>query len=189
MTETRLYRIWRGMKRRCYTDSATGYKQYGGRGIGVCAEWQDFASFRQWSIENGYSDELTIDRIDNDGNYEPDNCRWVTQKEQANNRSNNSLLTAFGECKTLSEWSEDPRCKVQYIALKMRKMNGWTSEAAIATPPDVRERFVEAFGEINNLSEWSKDPRCSVGYYTLKSRIRNGWTPEAAISTPSRRES
>lgn len=92
-TKTRLYREWQAMKERCYRKTHQYYNRYGGRGISVCDEWKcDYLAFKKWAIENGYSDNLSLDRIDNDGNYCPENCRWATWEEQANNRSNNVVV-------------------------------------------------------------------------------------------------
>ena len=107
MSGTRIYETWQDMKRRCYNKQNARYDRYGGRGITVCEEWlNDFQSFYDWAINNGYSDDLTIDRIDNDGNYEPSNCRWSTVKEQCNNRSSNINITIGNATKSLMSWCE-----------------------------------------------------------------------------------
>ena len=107
MSGTRIYETWQDMKRRCYNKQNARYDRYGGRGIKVCEEWlNNFQSFYDWAINNGYSDDLTIDRIDNDGNYEPSNCRWSTVKEQCNNRSSNINITIGNATKSLMCWCE-----------------------------------------------------------------------------------
>lgn len=131
---SRLYGIWHGMKSRCYTKSADNWSRYGGRGISVCDDWRNlYESFRDWAIDAGYADGLQIDRIDNNGDYEPNNCRWVTPRENSNNRGNNRWLTAFGERKTLSEWSDDQRCKITLSALKQRARSSKMSHEEILT--------------------------------------------------------
>lgn len=105
---TRLYNIWLNMKNRCYNKNHQSYSNYGGRGIAVCDEWcNDFQAFYDWSMLHRYNDTLTIDRIDNDGNYSPSNCRWVTIKQQANNRRTNVYLTYNGKTRTMKEWADE----------------------------------------------------------------------------------
>lgn len=106
----RLHHILAGMKRRCNDKNDKNFKNYGGRGIKICDEWLNpengITNFCNWAINNGYQDNLTIDRIDVNGNYEPSNCRWVTLKEQENNRRNNVFLKYNGQIKTLKQWAE-----------------------------------------------------------------------------------
>lgn len=101
----RLYRIWRAMRDRCQRKGNVHYDNYGGRGITVCVEWQDYETFKAWAYQSGYQDGLSIDRIDNDGNYEPSNCRWATVSEQCNNKRNNRIIEFNGEAHTATEWS------------------------------------------------------------------------------------
>lgn len=107
-SNTRLYGIYRGMWRRCYNKNHEHYNQYGGRGITICDEWlHDFMNFYKWAINNGYDDNLTIDRIDNNKGYSPNNCRWVNQKIQVRNRKNTVKINYNGVTKPLSCWAED----------------------------------------------------------------------------------
>lgn len=107
MSGTRLYSEWQGMKGRCYNPHDPRYDRWGGRGITVCDEWRDsFEAFYEWSMSHGYAEDLTIDRIDNDMGYAPDNCRWATQIEQSRNRSSNINIRIGNSTRTLTEWCE-----------------------------------------------------------------------------------
>lgn len=131
---SRLSRIWRTMKSRCNNPNVKVYPRYGGRGIQVCREWNDsFLKFYEWALASGYADDLTIDRIDNNGNYCPENCRWVTVKEQNNNRSSCHFLTAFGKTQTISQWSREVDIGAGRISYRI--LHGWTPERALTTPP------------------------------------------------------
>lgn len=132
---TKLYWVWAGMNQRCENPKHTSYHKYGARGIQVCQEWQtSFASFRTWALATGYHEGLQIDRINNQSNYEPDNCRWANPAVNARNTRQNVLISAFGEAKTLGAWTEDPRCLVKYVTLAWRIRRGWTPERALTTP-------------------------------------------------------
>ena len=107
LSKTRIYMIWAGIKNRCNNKGNKVYKNYGGRGITVCNDWEnDFLSFYNWALDNGYKDNLTIDRIDVNGNYEPNNCRWTTIKEQANNKRNTVKIQIYDEIKTAYEFEK-----------------------------------------------------------------------------------
>lgn len=101
---TRLYRIWSGIKTRCTNQNNHSYKNYGLRGVKLCESWNSFLSFREWSLGNGYSENLELDRIDNNGNYEPTNCRWATRKEQAGNTRKNRVITIDGKTMIFADW-------------------------------------------------------------------------------------
>lgn len=126
-TYTKLYKIWHNMKQRCFNKNNIRYKDYGARGIKVCDKWKDdFMNFYNWSMSNGYSEELTIDRINNNGNYEPNNCRWTTIKEQNNNKRNNHLLTYNKETHTITEWSRI--LSINYTCLRNRILKKYPQE-------------------------------------------------------------
>lgn len=136
-----LYGVWCSMKRRCDTPSGSSWHRYGGRGIRVCDEWlYDYTVFRSWALDSNYQPGLVLDRIDNDGNYSPDNCRFTTFVISAENRANACLITAWGETKNVSAWSRDPRCAVQQATIRQRIKKGWNPETAISAPPNTQTR-------------------------------------------------
>lgn len=106
MSKTRVYKIWKSIHFRCNNPNSNSYKNYGGRGITVCKEWDTFEEFYKWALNNGYSDELTIDRINNDKGYSPDNCRWADLHTQARNRRNTIYLEHDGVTKPLADWCD-----------------------------------------------------------------------------------
>ena len=140
MTKTRVYNIWKSMRQRCSIPSTSGYKYYGGRGIKVCNEWQDFEPFYKWAISNGYADNLTIDRIDVNGNYEPSNCRWITLKEQQMNTRRNHYITFNGETKTLNEWAEQLGINHTTLLDRLRYPN-WSIEEALTIPKGGKQKW------------------------------------------------
>lgn len=126
---SRIYRIWRLMKARCANPKLEDYPRYGGRGIKVCDEWVDFQAFHDWAVSNGYSDDLSIDRIDPDKNYCPENCRWVDSETQNNNRGDNVFLEYKGERMTIAQWSR--KIDVSQMILYGRRRRGWSDEEII----------------------------------------------------------
>ena len=138
LSSERLYNIWKGMIYRCENPKAKEYKNYGKRGITVCKEWHNVKIFIDWAKTNGYKDNLEIDRINNDGNYEPNNCKWSTRKEQTLNTRRNIKITLNGTTKTLSEWSEQYGFNVNTI--QYRYYRG--------------DRGEQLFRPINNICNW-----------------------------------
>ena len=120
------------MHERCERPKHKHFNDYGGRGIKVCDDWKEFAPFQQWALHNGYSDTMTIDRIDVNKNYSPDNCRWATNKQQQNNRRSNKVVSFDDKQMTISEWSD--ALGMNYDALEKRLLNGWSAERALTTP-------------------------------------------------------
>lgn len=137
MTDTRLYLIWCNMKNRCYNPKVDSYVDYGGRGIKVCPEWNEFIPFMEWSYANGYDEkkssrELSLDRKDTNGDYCPENCKWSTIIEQANNKRSNHILEYRGEKKTVAEWARE--FDIPYKTLVQRIYRGWSIEKAFEAP-------------------------------------------------------
>ena len=134
---TRIDNIYGHMIRRCYSPKSNSYKDYGAKGITVCDEWRnDKKKFFEWSMENGYAENLTLDRIDCTKGYSPENCRWVGWLQQQNNRSNNRHIEIDGEIRTVSEWSRISGVKPDTIYIRLKK--GWDAKTAVFKPPMTR---------------------------------------------------
>lgn len=129
---TRIYNIWTGIINRCNNSTWKEYLKYGARGISVCEEWLDYKNFENWVNSSGYSDNLSIDRIDNNGNYEPNNCKWSNPTEQANNRRSSVYLEYNGEVKTIANWSRVFNISQGIIGARIKR--GWTIEDAFLKP-------------------------------------------------------
>ena len=139
IVNSRLYHIWWSMKQRCYYPKHINYNIYGGKGVTMCQEWlDDFMTFYNWALANGYSEELTIDRIDSNGNYEPSNCRWATYKEQANNTCKATKITYKGITHTINEWADIVGIKAANLRHRII-IRRWPVEKAFFTPVQKRK--------------------------------------------------
>lgn len=171
MSRTRLYGIWQSMKDRCYNQNVRSYRDYGGRDIKICDEWMVPDNFFEWALTNGYRDNLTIDRIDNNKNYEPSNCRWSTVEEQSRNRRSNVIVEYSGKEMTLIEVSE--KTGLSQKALYARYSKGLRGEKLFAPIAEQGEsREVDYYGEIITLRELSNIT--GINHHTLSSRWRAG---------------
>lgn len=129
-SKTRLYHIWRNMLDRCSNKNNPQYDSYGARGITVCDEWLEYLTFRDWALANGYSENLSIDRINNNSGYCPENCRWATAIQQANNTRKTRLITYNGETHSISEWARMLNIKQGTLRMRLNKY-GWSVEEAL----------------------------------------------------------
>lgn len=202
-----LYKVWDGIKGRCYDKKNNRYEFYGAKGVTMCDEWKyDFKKFFDWAMANGWKPGLTVDRFPNrQGIYEPLNCRMASQRAQRLNRDDLHLVTAFGETKCMMDWILDERCKLTLGGLRNRvgrdkKM--WPDiEKAITAPPGTRgatvkykseNRMLFAFGEEKSLADWLKDERCVAAEKVIRNRLRalnTRWKTVEAILTTSVRKS
>lgn len=138
---TKLLGVWKTMVARCNYPSCHKYPSYGGRGVKVCDEWRHFRTFEKWALENGYQEGLSIDRIDNNKGYSPNNCRWVDRYVQQNNMRSNHFVECNGERHTISEWSRIVSIHRSTIDNRLRK--GWNIEQALFTPAKVYKKNKE----------------------------------------------
>lgn len=172
MFGTRIYNVWHTMKERCYVKTQTSYPNYGGRGIKVCDEWQEFIPFMEWSYANGYDEnakrgECTLDRIDPNGDYCPENCRWVDMKTQANNKSDNVYIEYKGKIDTLSNHAR--REGISPALAETRKIKGKTAEEIFAKKKEPKRLYYNGLEKkINDICRLSGISRSVIERRVLK---------------------
>lgn len=188
---SRINLIYCDMKQRCFNTNHTAYKHYGGRGISICEQWytpgkpEGWKNFKTWALTHGYKECLTIDRIDNSKGYSPDNCRWVTPKEQANNTRNNRLISYKGRTQTLAQWCDE--LKLNYKRTERRLDRKWPIEKAFEIKEDNRIKLITYHGKTQSLIEWCRE--LNLSYSTTKARLnRSHWTVEKAFCNSNKRE-
>ncbi|XIW73885.1 hypothetical protein AB2F28_23195 (plasmid) [Escherichia coli] len=186
MSKTPIYRIWLGMRERCEKPTHHAYKWYGGRGIKVCERWQIFENF--YADMGERPEGMSLDRKDVNGDYEPENCRWATFEEQANNTRSNLILEHKGEKLTLSPWAK--RAGIQTSTLHYRIKKGWPLDRALNASVDTyanrdSKRLIECRGRTQRITEWAREVGLTATI--ISQRILRGWDVEAAIFTPSKR--
>ena len=188
--KTRLYRIWAQMIQRTTNKNQKDYDYYGERGIAVCKEWREsFDTFEQWAKENGYAENLTIDRKDNNKGYEPGNCHWVTMKEQSRNTRRTHYLTYNGQTKPLTDWADEMQIPRFVLDTRINKL-GWSVEKALTTKVKNANRpcYLTLNGITKTITEWANETGIPKG--TLLHRINIlGWSVEKALTTKVRQQS
>lgn len=185
MTDKKLHDVWQHMKQRCDNPKCHAYARYGGRGITYCDEWRDYPAFHDWAESSGYAEGLTLDRIDNNGNYEPTNCRWITHAEQQRNKEQTIYAEINGEVRTLAEWAG--LSGVLYRTIRYRYERGIRGEALIGREHKKVEAAVrvEINGEIHTLTEWAEI--AGVQYRTIAYRYAKGERGEKLIRKAHKR--
>lgn len=183
------YRVWQQLRQRCLNPRAKSFDNYGGRGVTVCDRWNE--SFQAFIDDMGArpSPYHSIDRIDNDGPYEPKNCRWAEMRVQLRNRRTNSMLTFLGRTQTVTDWAAE--LGIAAPTLDARLQRGWSLEKALSTLGESSSRKKHAHrmltynGETLSLAEWNRRLGCSPT--TILCRLKNGWSVERALATPVHR--
>jgi hypothetical protein len=171
------YVCWQRMKQRCTRKSYPGWKNYGGKGIKYCAEWENFAAFIK--DMGPRPDGMTLDRVDNDKDYCKSNCRWATWKEQANNRSNNRPITIGGVTKNLAQWASDAGFKRSIVGERLRR--GKSIREALSLPIQ-RRKIISFEGHTRNLAEWSR--HTGIPLTRISARLSRGWDIKRTLCTP-----
>ena len=197
LCHTRLYGIWSKMKHRCENPSARIYKYYGGKGVRICDEWKDFKTFYDWAMANGYRDDLSIDRIDVDGDYEPSNCRWADKITQMNNTTANVYYVYNGKRMTITEIAREIGIPANTLRQRINKL-GYSFEEAILyksgeVPKEKRtpastDRMITYNGKTQNMTDWARE--YGINYGTFYNRIvKYGMSIEEALTKPLQKHS
>jgi DNA-binding XRE family transcriptional regulator len=187
MSQSRLYKEWRGMLLRCTTPSHKSYKDYGGRGISVCTQWHEFPNFQEWALANGYNDNLTIDRIDVNGNYEPSNCRFTDIITQCNNRRSSKFITYQGKTMSQAQWARE--LGISRGAITQRAKRNLPVNEILRTEKHVHrgenhsQNLITFNGITMNQKQWAE--RVGVSPTTLGRRLKE-WGIERALTQPPR---
>lgn len=180
MSRTKEYQVWCSMNERCRNPNNKHYRDYGGRGIVVCDEWQnDFAAFRDHVGPMPF-DGATIDRVDNGSGYLPGNVKWSTQTEQARNRRNNTLLTYNGKTQCLSAWAEETGIHRSVIQTRLKW--GWDIDGTLTQPVRKRQRLITYSGRTQHVAAWAKE--VGLDRATIRSRLELGWDIDRAFTQP-----
>lgn len=184
-SKSKLYNVWAGMKRRCYNKNQKSYKDYGAKGIRVCDEWfNSYETFKKWAETNGYNEGLEIDRINVEGNYEPNNCRWINKKQNSNNKRNNTLIEINGVTHTIAEWSAISGISQKMISSRLKR--GWNKDNLldeVFSHGDGKFSDIHVLdirGEMLTLHEISN--KYNIKYNTLSKRFNKGLRGEDLIA-------
>lgn len=182
-SHTKLYQVWVSMRKRCNNPTDPAYHNYGGRGIGYATEWDDYITFHKWAYEKGYQENvgLTLERIDVNKGYTPDNCCWADRKRQSNNKRNNLCFTIDGVTHTLAEWCEIYNVPYARVDARINSL-GWSFEDALFKPPKYKKHTITYKGKTLTTKEWAKETGLSTDL--IRRRLKNGWTPEEILETP-----
>lgn len=175
----RLLNIWRNMLERCDNSNRNDRKYYHDKGITVCEEWRDYKKFEEWSFDNGYADNLTIDRIDENGNYEPNNCQWITMREQQRKKLGNIWIEYNGETKILTDWARE--YGINRATLQSRLEMGYTFDEALKKKPRInRTSIVVSYnGEEMNITQLSE--KLGVSVSLISKELKKGIVIEEVI--------
>lgn len=180
LSGTRTHRIWKGIIARCNIESATGFENYGGRGVRVCKQWLDYANF--FNDMGPAPEGMSIDRIDVNGDYTIENCKWSSRIEQSRNRRTNRLIDVAGKKTVLSEAAS--LSEMRYDAIRFRLNRGWSSDEAVSAKKNTKKRSkkIAANGTEKTIREWADHLKMTPG--SLRLRIKNGWSEYEAVTTP-----